>query len=153
MDEIKEIDIELPKKDNKEIKYIEKNKLDYSDITKSKEEIQEKKQKSWEEFLGRKLITEKEYEKLKRSEVIFKIIRYIGFTIIFLILMSLIIWFIIEYKNKESYPIISINNTNPIDVDVTPPSVSANVQINQTNPIQLNVTVNIDKVFINSTGV
>ena len=69
-----------------------------------------------------------------------------------IILISLIVWFIIEYKNKDIAQNIFVNNTNPIDVDVSPASLTTNVQINQTNPIQLNITVNIDKVFVNSTG-
>jgi hypothetical protein len=69
-------------------------------------------------------------------------------------LISLLIWFIFEFKNKEFSPTVN----NDIPVTVNPPSVTSNTQINQTNinnqNFQLNASINvyIDKIYVNQTN-
>lgn len=144
---IKEIEIEKEIKENE--KPIETEQEQEEKIEEPKKSKEEKK-KSWEDFLGRKLVTEQEYEKLKRSERIFKVIKYFGLAIFIIILLSLFLWFILEFKEKTFLQSISIFNNN---TNYPTTNVQAPIQLNNTNNpnIYLNISINIDKIITNES--
>lgn len=138
--EIKDIEI-----NSNQSRVSAETKVEADPIQKEKE-----KKKSWEEFLGRKLVDPKEYEKLKKSEKIFKLIKYIGIGIFLLIFLLLLMWFIVEFSDKNFYQGIEVfnNNTN----NIPPQENNINISNNPTIPVYLNVTMNIDKILVNYTG-
>lgn len=115
----------------------------------------EKNRKGWEEFFGGgvKILSPKEYENLKKGQRIFKILKSIGIIILFLALISLFIWFIIEFKNKDFSQNLSFidNSTSPITVNNPPATINVNPNITSAPNIQMNVTLNIDHISINQS--
>lgn len=155
----KEIEIEITRPSNIKSDNEVKEKSRSESLIKEQEELKKK----WEDHLDRKILEKKEYEKLLKKSRALQIIKYFLLSILFLVLIGLLVWFIFEFKNKDFGNYVEINSTTNSPVTINPSNVNANLQINQTNTnniqlnatvsnINLNLTINIDKIIVNSTN-
>ncbi len=147
LQEIDEIKSFFPENQNK----VEPKKIEVPQI---KTEEKKKRLEAWEKYLGGvKILSQKQYKKLSKANLILKVLKYIFLAVFLIALIILLINFIVAFRDKDftKETIIEVNNSvNPIN----------NIQnsINSTayvSPdIYLNVTtfINIDKIILNNTN-
>lgn len=141
-DKINELEKEKPKE---RITEIEKNHL----IKQAQEEAKRNKLENW--LGGRKIVDPEDYDNLKRKASMFNVIKFIVISLFLIALIIVLIWFIIEFKDKDLSGDTFVNNTN--NLPATNVQAPINLEVNNTNnpTIQMNLTINIDKVITNSS--